>query len=110
MLSDGVSDSPAYRGSAGFVSARFATREELPDRGGCVELPTESQRVHGNHHHPIEAQLDQLRFLRYRKEVISSWHPSEEKRALLRRIELQIDSLVASSSSRVRQTTAARVR
>jgi hypothetical protein len=63
--------------------------------------------VHGkNHHHPIEAHLNQLRFLRYRKEVISSWCPSDEKRTLLQRIELQIDSLMALSSSRVRQTAA----
>jgi hypothetical protein len=57
--------------------------------------------VHGpNHPH----QLNQLRFLRYRKEVISSWRASEEKRILLRSIESQIDLCAALCSSSPSQT------
>jgi hypothetical protein len=42
-----------------------------------------------------EAHLDQLRFLRYRKEVISGWRASEEKRIRLEAIQREFNALAA---------------
>ena len=60
--------------------------------------------VHRQYLHETEAHLDQLRFLRYRKEVISGWRASEEKRIRLEAIQLQINALAAISAGRLHQT------
>jgi hypothetical protein len=59
--------------------------------------------MHGQDLQQTDSHSDQLRFLRYRREVISSWGASEEKRILLQAIEGQINSLAAFSLSRLRQ-------
>jgi hypothetical protein len=59
--------------------------------------------MYGQDLQQTDAHLDQLRFLRYRKEVISSWGASEEKKIRLQAIEIQINSLAAFSASRLRQ-------
>jgi hypothetical protein len=45
------------------------------------------------HRAAIDSQ--QLRFLRYRQDVVSTWAPSEEKDVRLRVIQAQIDLILA---------------
>ena len=45
------------------------------------------------------ANRDRLRFLRYRKEVITRWGTSEEKRVRLQAIEAEMGSLDAVGGS-----------
>jgi hypothetical protein len=46
-----------------------------------------------NENPQAEADRDQLRFLRYRREVVRGWQPSEEKEMRLRAIAAAIRSL-----------------
>jgi hypothetical protein len=57
--------------------------------------------MHGQYLNQADAHLDQLRFLRYRQEVISGWQCSEEKKIRLEAIQLQLNALAAISAVRL---------
>jgi hypothetical protein len=59
------------------------------------------QGVYEQNLNQTEAHLDRLRFLRYRKEVISGWRASEEKRIRLEAIQREFNALAAISAVRL---------
>ena len=60
--------------------------------------------MYGQDLRPCDGLLEQLRFLRYRMEVISAWQASEEKRSRLEAIQVQMNSLAALSTGKPRLT------